>query len=145
MKFDLHIVQLDRDTCEVPGCRLKELREIDRFGVVMDWDHCIFLRNNKKGKPEFAKFVNNPFNMLRACSVCNRITHISDHWEAKEWLIDYHLDGEYRDEFLEWIRFKEDYEEWLENLPRNFSPNDMFRIYNYIANKLDEEKKVNDG
>ncbi len=127
----LHMIQLDRHQCEVPGCRLKELREIDRFGVVMDWDHCIFLRNNKKGKPEFAKFVNNPFNKLRACSVCNRHTHISDHWEAKEWLIDYHMDGEYRDEFLEWI----------EHPPGKFQANDMFRIYNYIATKLDEERK----
>ncbi len=126
----LHIIQLDRHYCEVPGCQLEELREIDRFGVGMDWDHCIFKRNNKKGKPDFAKFVNNPFNMLRACSICNRITKLTDFWETKKWLIDFHMDGEHRFEFLGWIN----------QPPPKFYPNGMFRIYNYIATKLDEER-----
>ena len=116
----LHIIQLDRHQCEVPG-------HSDHLGT--DWDHCIFKKNNKKGKPEFAKFVNNPFNMLRACAICNRITHLSDRWESKKWLIDHHLDSEYRDEFLEWVQHP----------PPKFQANDMFRIYNYIAKKTGEE------
>lgn len=118
MKFDLHIVQTDRETCEVPGCGMTP----DQGNVGLDWDHCILPKNKR-----FEKFVDNPFNMLRACAICNRITHLSDHWEAKKWLIDYHMDGEYRAEFLEWIY----------NLPpRMLVP---FLIYNYIATKLDEE------
>ena len=111
----LHMIQLFRFNCEVLGCGMP----------ADDWDHCIFPKNKR-----FKKFIDNPFNMLRACAICNRITHLSDRWEAKKWLIDYHLDGEYRDEFLEWI----------EHPPPKFLANDMFRIYNYIATKLDEER-----
>ncbi len=114
----LHMIQLDRHECEVPGCGMEK-------NAGMDWDHCIFPKNKR-----FKEFVNNPFNMLRACAICNRIIHLSDRWETKKWLIDYHLDGEYRAEFLEWI----------EHPPRKFHANDMFRIYNYIATKLDEER-----
>ncbi len=111
----LHIIQLDRHECEVPGCGLP----------AQDWDHSIFKKNKR-----FKKFVDNPFNMLRACAVCNRITKLTDFWETKKWLIDFHMDGEHRFEFLGWIN----------DPPPKFYPNDMFRIYNYIATKLDEEK-----
>ena len=110
-------IQEDREMCEVPGC--------DRRGT--DWDHCIFTKNNKKR--EYHNFTYNPLNMLRACWKCNRITKKTDRWEAKKWLIDYHMDGEYRDEFLEWI---------LSPPPK------MVRdvmIYNYIQKKLDERIK----
>ena len=117
----LHIIQMDRHECECTGCGMP----------ATDWDHCIFKKSNRKGKPEFKKFVDNPFNMLRACAICNRITHLSDHWESKQKLIDMHMDGEYQTEFLEWI----------EHPPRKFAPDDLFRIYNYIANKLDQERK----
>lgn len=109
----LDIIQLDRHECEVPGCGMP----------AQDWDHCIFPKNKR-----FKEFVNNPFNMLRACAVCNRITKLTDRWGTKKWLVGYHLDGEYRTEFLEWVL----------NPPPNFQI--PFRIYNYIATKLDEER-----
>ena len=116
MKFDLHMIQLDRHECEVPGHK--------HPGT--DWDHCIFPKNKR-----FEKFVNNHFNMLRACAISNRHTKETDLWSTKEWLIDYHLDGEYRDEFLEWIS----------NPPEKIEFSRLLRIYNYIATKLDEERK----
>ena len=126
MKFDLHMIQLDRETCEVPGCQMTH----EQGNIGLDWDHCIFPKNNRKKK--YHDFTYNPFNMLRACAICNRITHLSDRWESKQKLIDMHLDGEYQKEFLEWI----------EHPPRKFAPDDLFRIYNYIAGKLDEERKM---
>lgn len=114
----LHIIQLDRHECEVPG---------HNNCPGTDWDHCIFPKNNRK--PELKKFVDNHFNMLRACAVSNRYTKETDRWPAKEWLINFHMDGEYNFDFLHWIL----------NPPRNFL--EPFRIYNYIATKLDEERK----
>ena len=124
MKFDLHMIQLDREICEVPGCKWTE----KDGNIGLDWDHCIFKKNNSKKK--YHDFTYNPFNMLRACAICNRITHISDHWEAKEWLINFHMDGEYRDEFLEWIS----------DPPSKIEFSRLLRIYNYIATKLDQER-----
>ena len=120
MKFDLHIIQMDREVCEVPGCKWTE----KDGNIGLDWDHCIFPKNKR-----FAKFVNGPFNMLRACAICNRITHISDHWEAKEWLINFHMDSNYGFDFLHWI---------MNPPPKFYKPK---RIYNYIATKLEEERK----
>lgn len=109
----LHIIQLDRFNCEVPNHK--------HLGT--DWDHCIFPKNKR-----FKKFVDNHFNMLRACAESNRHTKETDRWKTKKWLIDFHLDGEYRAEFLEWIKHP----------PPNFLK--PFRIYNYIATKQDQER-----
>lgn len=106
----IHPVQEDRYMCEVPGC--------DSVGT--DWDHCIFKRNKR-----FSKFVDNPFNMLRACALCNRITKRSDFWITKKWLIDYHMENN-QEEFLKWI----------ENPPSKFAPVDMFVIYDYIKGEV---------
>jgi len=119
-------IQEDRHNCEVPNCKTNNGHQ--HTGT--DWDHCIFKRSNKKSRPDITKFVNNPLNMLRACANANRITKETDKWNTKKWLIDHHLEHN-RKEFLEWI----------EHPPRKFQANDMFKIYNYIATKLDEEKE----
>ncbi len=113
MKFDLHIIQLDRFDCEVPGHK--------HPGT--DWDHCIFPKNKR-----FAEFVNNPFNMLRACAVSNRHTKETDWWSTKEWLINFHMDSNYSFDFLHWI---------MNPHPKFYKPK---RVYNYIATKLEEER-----
>ena len=108
----LHIIQQDRFQCEVPS-------HSGHLGT--DWDHCIFPKNKR-----FKKFVNNHFNMLWACGISNRITKETDRWNTKKWLINHHLDGEYRDEFLEWI----------EHPPPKFIV--PFIIKDYIEKKQEE-------
>lgn len=112
----LHIIQLDRFQCEVPG-------HSGHLGT--DWDHCIFPKNKR-----FQKFVDNHFNMLWACAEANRYTKETDRWEAKKWLIDFHMDGEYSFDFQHWI---------LNPPPRMYKP---VMIYDYIEKKLEDERKI---
>ena len=111
----LHPVQWDREQCEVCG----------KPGT--DWDHCIFTRNKR-----FKKFVDSPFNMLRACWKCNRYTKETDRWPAKKWLIDFLMDSYYSFDFLAWIYSK----------PPKLQPLDWKRIKNYIEKKLEDERKM---